>query len=251
MVSSLRVRVYLLWAVFSRSVTVPCKTISLGSPEVAEPAGHSSRVALRSRMILPVNRNCVRELGRWGRRCSTGHVASQAVQLREPVCTEALTQGCWASGPEQMWWWVRAKRQGGRPRRRKHSSGPSIPDQASTAYKAWALPPNASYQEKVGSNTIRGENKHICFFPLPILLTIAVCRQIMLRSALLDQCREWFPSARRCQTHWMLCKEPGPWTSSQRRRYLSGLSCTCSCSCSHSPHFPVLGLAGRSEGRRK
>lgn len=43
---------------------------------------------------------------------------------------------------------------------------------------------------------ICGENKHICFFHLPILQTIAVCRQIILRSASPDQCREWFPCLR-------------------------------------------------------
>lgn len=38
-VSSLKIFVYLLCSVFSRFVTAPCKTISLGRPEVAGVSG--------------------------------------------------------------------------------------------------------------------------------------------------------------------------------------------------------------------
>lgn len=52
-------------------------------------------------MLLPVNKSCLQELD-LGRHYGAGYVALQTVQLCKPVCTEALMQNRWASGPEQM-----------------------------------------------------------------------------------------------------------------------------------------------------
>ena len=62
MVSSVRKFVYLLCSVFSRFMTEPCEAISLRRPDVAKPAGHSFKAALRSQMILPVNKTVCRSL---------------------------------------------------------------------------------------------------------------------------------------------------------------------------------------------
>lgn len=250
MISSLRIFVYLLCSAFSRFVTVPCKTISLGRPEVAR----FSWAQLTSSITEPNDSSRKQKLfaGTWFGKtlwhwvhCTANCSAVQAC-VYWGVNAELL-----GIGPRTDVMMSESKETGRKEQKKKALFRLLSSWLGNQRFQNLGTGPKCLLPRKSRKQYDLWRKQTYLFFHLPILQTIAVCRQIILRSASVDQCREWFPSTLPCQTHWMVCNETGPWTSSQHRRYLSRLSCTCFCSCSHSPHLPVLDLAGRSEGKGK